>query len=171
MPKLKPQQAAPDLSFPVLDGDACNVREQAIDQFLMVVVYRGLHCPVCKTYLRQLDRLVDEYAGSGIAVVSVSADSEERARQAKDEWGIKQLRVGYGLTEPQMREWDMFVSHAIKEKETATFAEPALFLLKPDHTLYYSAYSSLPFGRPDLKELLGKIQWVIENDYPARGEA
>jgi peroxiredoxin len=169
MPRVKPAQQTPELSFRLVSGDQWTLAGEPIDKLLMIVVYRGLHCPVCKSYVRQLDRLLDEYAAFGVSIVAVSADSQARARQSKSEWDIAFLRVGYGLTEQQMRDWDVFVSHAIKEKETHLFAEPAIFLIKPDRSIYYSALNSMPFGRPDLKQVLGSIKWLLENDYPARG--
>ena len=51
------------------------------------------------------------------------------------------------------------------------FGEPGLFLIRPDHTVYYQAIQSMPFGRPSFRGMLGGIDFVLENDYPARGEA
>ena len=171
MPKLKPQQACPELTFLLLGGDEWDLHTESIDNLLMIVVYRGLHCPVCKSYLRQLDRMLGEYVEIGVSVVTVSADPAEAARQSAAEWGIENLRIGYGLTETQMHDWDMFVSRGIKESETAIFAEPAVFLVRSDRTLYYIAHNSMPFGRPDLKQLVGNIKWLLDEDYPARGES
>jgi len=42
------------------------------------------------------------------------------------------------------------------------FIEPALFLVRPDRTLYYASVQSMPFGRPSFK--------AIARDTPARRE-
>ena len=34
----------------------------------LVVVYRGLHCPICKTYLKTLDGLVADFNEAGVDV-------------------------------------------------------------------------------------------------------
>ena len=50
------------------------------------------------------------------------------------------------------------------------FVEPALFLIRPDRTLYYASLQSMPFGRPCFEEMLNGIEKSIVRDYPARGE-
>ena len=50
------------------------------------------------------------------------------------------------------------------------FVEPALFLVRPDRTLYYASVQSMPFGRPCFEEMLSGIEKAVAKDYPARGE-
>jgi len=35
-----------------------------------------------------------------------------------------------------MREWGLYVSKGVKEPEPQMFAEPGLYLVKPDNTIY-----------------------------------
>ena len=137
----------------------------------MVVFNRGLHCPVCQAQLRELDRRFDELAARGIEVVSVSGETEERAMRMRDEWRIGRVPLAYGLSEEQMREWGLFVSRGIDPSEPPVFNEPALFLLKPDGSIYYVSLLSMPVGRPRLDDLLGGIEYWTAHDYPARGDA
>lgn len=65
--------------------------------------------------------------------------------------------------------WGLYLSEAIKEDEPHVFAEPGLFLVRPDGTLYLASVSNSPFARPDLEALLGKIDFIVEKGYPARG--
>ena len=39
-----------------------------------------------------------------------------------------------------------------------------------DGTLYWSAIQTMPFARPQFRELLSAVDFVISKDYPARGE-
>ena len=55
-------------------------------------------------------------------------------------------------------------------EEPALFAEPAVYLLRPDGTLYYGAVQTMPFARPHFDELLAAIDFAVAKDYPARGE-
>ena len=167
----RPRAAAPALELPVAGGGTFVLADHAAQLFTMLVFNRGLHCPVCRAQLAELDRRFDELAGRGIDVVSVSGESEERATRMKDEWGIDRVPLAYGLSEAQMREWGLFVSRAIKEDEPAVFNEPALLLISPDGTVYYESILSMPVGRPRLDDLLGGIEFWTTNDYPARGEA
>jgi predicted dithiol-disulfide oxidoreductase (DUF899 family) len=63
----------------------------------MVVVYRGRHCPICRTYLKSLDGLYDEFRAGGTEVVAVSGDPREKAESEAAEEGWR-FPVGYGLT-------------------------------------------------------------------------
>jgi peroxiredoxin len=154
----------------VAGGRWC-LADQAPDRFTLVVFYRGLHCPICQRYLRQLDGMVDDFAAMGVtSVLAVSGDTEERARQAVNEWALTHLAVGHGQTVESMREWGLFVSHAIRDTEPTRFGEPGLFLIRPDGTIYTAIINSMPFARPPLDELAATIQRITD-DYPARGEA
>ena len=73
----------------------------------MLVFYRGLHCPICKPYLRDLDRKRGDFAELGITAVALSSDSLERAEQAKADWGIDGLTIGYGLSIDAARQWGL----------------------------------------------------------------
>jgi alkyl hydroperoxide reductase subunit AhpC len=132
--------------------------------------HSGLHRPICKLYNWTLQSLLGDFAERGVEAIAVSMDTEERAAQAVDEWGLDELCVGYGLSEEDARAWDLYLSESIKEAEPPLFNEPGLFLVKPDGTLYCAATHSMPIGRPDLEALVGSVDFLLDNDYPLRGE-
>jgi peroxiredoxin len=166
---VRPGTQAPALELPLVGGGAFRLAEATPALFTMLVFNRGLHCPVCRAQLSELDRRFDELAEKGIEVVSISGEDEERAKQMRDEWKIAKVRLAYGLGEAQMREWGLFVSRGINHSEPAIFNEPALFLVSPDGTVYYEAILSMPVGRPRLDDLLSGIDYWTANHYPARG--
>ena len=168
---VRPGEPTPQLELPLVGGGVFRLAELQPETFAMIVFNRGLHCPVCQAQLRELDRRIDELGERGIEVVSVSGESEERATRMRDAWKIRHLRLAYGLDEQQMREWGLFVSRGLNDSEPPVFNEPALFLLRPDLTVYYESLLSMPVGRPRLDDLLGAIEWWAAHDYPARGEA
>jgi len=168
--KLIPKKKAPSLTIPRVGGGNWSLADQRPDNFLLLVFYRGYHCPICKSYLEKLNGLLGDASKQGITVFVASGDTEDRARQSQDEWEIDDLELGYGMTVAQMNEWGLYTSAAIKEEEPAVFGEPGLFLIKPDQTIYYVAYNSMPMGRPDLREVIKFVEFVLEKDYPARGE-
>ena len=45
-----------------------------------------------------------------------------------------------------------------------------MFLLRPDRTIYYLSVQSMPFVRPPFGETVQALDYIIKNDYPARGE-
>lgn len=171
MSTLKPREATPPLEVDTIEGKRFILDEQAPETFTMIVFYRGSHCPVCRMYLRELDRLHEDFLGKGVEVIAVSGDTEERAHKAKQEWKLESVPIGYGLEVEKMREWGLFVSGGDGDEEPELYGEPGLFLIRPDETVYYEAINSMPFGRPQLGEMLTALDNIKKMDIPAHGEA
>ncbi len=167
---VRPREQAPALELPLVSGETFRLTDRSPERFTMLVFNRGLHCPVCQAQLRELDRRVDELTERGIEVVSISAETAQRATRMRDDWGLERIPLAHGLTENQMRAWGLFVSHAIGDSEPPVFNEPGLFLIAPDRSVYYESILSMPVGRPRLDDLLGGIDFWHDNDYPARGD-
>jgi peroxiredoxin len=168
---VKPRQPTPPLEVRLLDGGTWRLADAKPPTFEMIVVYRGLHCPICKTYLGDLETKLPEFAKRGVNVIAVSTDDHDRATRAKSEWHLNDLLVGCELPIAGAREWGLFISRAIREGEPPEFSEPGLFLVRPDGTLFYAARSSAPWGRPPFDQMLRGIDLVKERKMPARGEA
>lgn len=176
MSQLKPRQPVPGLSVPTLDGTTWTLAEQDPDNFTLVVFYRGQHCPVCRPYVSELDRKMADFAQRGVAVIAISGDTEERARQAHSEWRLKNLTVGYDLDMDTARAWGLYISTSrgltsTGVEEPALFSEPGVFILRPDGALYGSMVQTMPFARPHFGEIVQALDFIISKDYPARGEA
>ena len=167
----KPRDPAPALDVDIVGGERFSLRAARPRNFTMIVVYRSLHCPLCKRCLGELEGKLSEFDSRGVEVIAVSVDTAERAARAKEEWGLARLRVGYGLSIPAARAWNLYISRAQKDTEPPEFAEPGLFLVLPDGTLYTASVSSMPWARPPLDQMLGAIDSFIANLRPARGEA
>jgi peroxiredoxin len=172
---LIPRQAVPHLQLQTLDHGAYDLIADAPDRFSLVVFYRGLHCPICAKYLLELGRLQADFEKRGVKVIAVSSDTAERAREMAAKVNAPALRFGYGLALDHAREWGLYISTSrgttsIGIEEPALFAEPGVFIVRPDASLYYGAVQTMPFARPHFDELLGAIDFAISKDYPARGE-
>ena len=141
----------------------------------MVVFYRGYHCPICSRYLADLDKKFDQFSETGVTAIAISSDGLERAEQAKQEWSLDSVPVGYDFSLDMARSWGLYISSGRGKtssgvEEPPLFSEPGLFFVRPDGTLYWSAVQTMPFARPHFAEVLGAIKMVLERDYPARGE-
>ncbi len=172
----KPGVRTPELEVKTLDGETWRLSNQKPKNFTMIVAYRGLHCPICKTYLRDLDRIAVEFKERGVEPIIVSTDTKERAEQTKEDWGLKNLNVGYGLSIDKAREWGLYISSgrgksSLGIEEPAQFSEPGLFLIQPDCTLYAASVATMPFARPHFKDVLGAVEFIVQKNYPARGES
>jgi peroxiredoxin len=87
MPTPMPTRPAPRLDVPVVGGNRFVLSEQEPDRFALLVFYRGLHCPVCNSYLQELEGVLDDFAGQGAdVVVAVSMDDAETAEQTVQDW-------------------------------------------------------------------------------------
>ena len=175
MTRLMPRQKVPDLALDTLDGRGYRLSSASPERFSLIVFYRGLHCAVCNTYLRELDRLDAEFVKRGIETIAVSSDTRGRAEETKVKWGLENVRVAYELSIPKAREWDLYVSASRGKatngiEEPTVFSEPGVFVVRPDQTLYWGSTSTMPFARPHFSEMIQAFDMVHKINYPARGE-
>ncbi|WP_010204877.1 peroxiredoxin family protein [Salinibacterium sp. PAMC 21357] len=170
---ILPRTQPPILSLPLAQGgmtDDLALGTGTDGRFTLIVFYRGLHCPVCRKQLRELDENMDELREAGVGrVVAVSMDTLKRASIAIDEWEITRLPIAHGLSEEAARQWQLFISSGFKKGEPEFFSEPGMYILDADGSVFWSTVSSMPFGRMPVKALLHGLEYVAENDYPARG--
>ena len=171
---LLPRRPVPSLIVPTLAHGDFDLAAEAPARFTLVTFYRGLHCPVCLKYLRELNGLLEGFAKVGTGVIAISTDLEPRAQEMSRKVGAD-LRIGHSLPLPVAREWGLYISasrgmSSINVEEPPLFSEPGVFLVRPDRTLYYGSVQTMPFARPVFSELLNAINYAISKDYPARGE-
>jgi len=172
---LIPRCKVPDLAVETLDHGRFDLASETPERGTVVCFYRGLHCPICATYLTEFEKRAPEFAERGYGAVAISSDGAGRARGMADKIGAKALRFGYGLDLAKAREWGLYISTgrgktSIGIDEPALFAEPGLFVVNTDGTLYYGAVQTMPFVRPHFRELVAALDFAIAKNYPARGE-
>lgn len=172
---LVPRQPVPALTAETLVHGSFDLSNESPEHFIMLVFYRGLHCPICAKYLMELERLAPEFEKRGVSVIALSSDNRERAAAMAEKVRAVQLRIGHGITLQTAREWGLYISESrgktsIGIEEPARFSEPGVFLIRPDGTFYYGAVQTMPFARPNFSDLIGAIDFAVANAYPARGE-
>src|SRR5438874_5117951 len=114
---VKPRMRPPQLSVPTVGGGRWSLEESGAERFTVVFFYRGLHCPICRKQLGELDRRLAEFERRGVEVIAISGDTPDRAQQSETDWHLERLRIGFGLSIETMRAWGLFVSRAIKPEE------------------------------------------------------
>lgn len=135
----------------------------------MVVVYRGKHCPICRTYLENLDGLLDQFKEIRTEVVAISGDPKEKAEAEAQAEGWR-FPVGYDLSLDQMRSLGLYISEPRSPRETdRPFPEPGLFIVNPEGNIQVIDISNAPFARPDLDGVLKGLKFIQEHQYPIRG--
>jgi len=166
----KPTEAVPSLAVETVGGGTWTLADQKPEWFTIVEFYRGYHCPRCKVHLLDLDHKVARFTERGCGVIAVSMDTRERAEKAKAEWGIGNLTLGYGLSEEKAREWGLYVSKPIQETELYNFAEPGMFIVRPDGTLFSKVIHTTPFHRHHFADVMEAIDMIRARNYPPRGD-
>ncbi|MGE3245469.1 MAG: redoxin domain-containing protein [Beijerinckiaceae bacterium] len=177
---LMPRLPVPPLRVPLSGGSEYHLANDNPTLFSMIVFYRGLHCQQCEAYLGELEKLLPEFDKRGISAVAISCDTRERGEGAKQKWGLKNTRVGYGLSLPDARSWGLFLTEGRPRPaglpEPPYCCEPALYLVAPDKTLWFSAVQNMAFARPRFSDVIDGFEFLFEKGYftqkecVARGE-
>lgn len=172
---LIPREKTPELVIPTLSGETFDLSKEQSERGVVLCFYRGLHCPICANYLKELDKETPAFAERGVTTIAISSDVKDRAVAMSERIDNQNLRIGYDLDLKKAREWGLYLSRSrgktsIGIEEPTLFSEPGLFIINPDQTLYYGAVQTMPFSRPHFSELIGAVDFAIKNNYPARGE-
>jgi peroxiredoxin len=172
MPKtLTPGAAIPKLTVQTVEGHKVMLGspDPAKGNWQLVIVYRGKHCPICKSYLIELNGMLSDFNAIDVDVLAVSADPLVKAKAEVDDIGYDGV-VGIDLSVEQMNALGLFVSDPRSPQETdRPFSEPAAFVVRGDGSLQIIDISNAPFARPALKGLLDGLTFIRKNDYPVRG--
>lgn len=174
--RLMPLAPVPPLRVGTVGGPCWRLCDQKPKNFTLVVFYRGLHCSACKAQLQDLEAHIRAFRARGVRVIAVSADSRDRAERTAEAWGIEELTLCWGLTFDQARAWGLYVSEGRGKTpegldEPPFFVEPALFLVRPDNTLYAGILQTLPFARPHATDILAALDAIIASGEAPRGAA
>lgn len=165
--KLPAGSELPAMTLPAVGGGEISLGG-AREGWQAVFVYRGLHCPICKTYLGKVQEKLDAFRELGADVVAVSGDPKEKAEAFVAEVGLS-YPVGYDLSVEQMRSLGLYISSPRSDAETdRPFPEPGLFVTTPDGTVQIVEIANAPFVRPDLDLIVRGLSRGKEG-YPVRG--
>ncbi len=165
--KLQAGSMLPTISLPKVGGGELQIG--GTGGWKMLVVYRGKHCPICRSYLKTLGGLLEQFQQAGTEVMVVSADPKEKAEAEAGDEGWR-FPVGYDLSQDQMRALCLYISEPRSPQETdRPFPEPALFITNPEGKLQIIDVSNAPFARPELNSVLSGLKFVQEKHYPIRG--
>ncbi len=170
--KLKAGDPFPKFTLPAVGGGNIKVGEpQGGNDWQMVVVYRGKHCPICARYLAKLEQLQSKFFSLKVDVLAVSGDSKEKAHYQVIE-GSLNMPVVYDLSLDQMRTLGLYISYPRSPEETdRPFPEPGLFIVNDKGKAQVIDISNAPFVRPEFEMILHGLEYIRnpEEHYPIRG--
>lgn len=165
--RLQPGEPTPEMDISLVDGGTARIGGKG--RWQVVVVYRGKHCPMCKSYLIRLEEIKGQFADAGAELLAVSADTLEKASVDASNMRLT-LPVGYGLSMQQMQRLGLYISEPRGLQETdQPFAEPGLFVTNPDGELHLVCLSNTAWARPDMATIATGIARTRELNRPIRG--
>ena len=153
--KPNPDKPMHQMTLPTIDGKGLVV-SGSNNRWQMMVVYRGLHCPICKTYTAKIEALKDKFDELETDVVFISGDTAEKAKNFASEVGLN-LPVAYDLAIEHMRQLGLYIS------------EPRLFVFNEKGQPHIVEISNAPFIRPEPELIIRGIMHIKKNNYPIRG--
>jgi len=165
--KLTAGGAMPEITLPTTDGGKARIGG-ASDRWKMVVVYRGLHCPICKNYLAKIESLKDQFDALDTDILFVSGDNAEKAKAFADEVELT-LPIAHDLSVEQMKQLGLYVSEPRPSETDRPFPEPGLFVVNEKGQAHIVDVSNAPFVRPEPELIIRGITHIKKNDYPIRG--
>ena len=176
--RVIPGDTMPAIDARLAGGGRWALAREKSEKLSLLAFYRGIFCPICRVWLADLDRLVPEFEKRGVSVIALSCDRKEGAEKAVKDWGLKNLRVGYGLDVEDARRAGLYISEgrglnpSTGLKEPMLFAEPALLLVRPEGELYAAWIQSTPFARVHIAEILTAVDNFTAKNIPEpRGSA
>lgn len=176
--RVIPGDTMPAIDARLVGGGRWALAREKADKLALLAFYRGIFCPVCRTWLGELDRLLPEFYKRGVSVIALSCDKKDAAERAVKEWGLQRLRVGFNLAPDDARQAGLYISEgrginlATNQKEPMLFTEPGLLLVRPEGELYAAWIQSAPYARPHITEILTAVDNFTAKNLPEpRGSA
>jgi peroxiredoxin len=168
--KLQAGSSFPEIIVPLVSGESTELgASSGAERWKLVIVYRGLHCPLCAKYLSQSEEMKGKFEDAATDIIAVSGDGLEKAKQQVEK-GALTIPLAYDLAVDQMREIGLYISDPRSPEETdQPFPEPGLFVLRPDRSIQIIDISNAPFARPDLTDILRGLTFARDKNYPIRG--
>tara|TARA_B100000676_G_C18011391_1_gene806893 strand:- start:30 stop:545 length:516 start_codon:yes stop_codon:yes gene_type:complete len=165
--KLQSGSVFPQFTIPKVGGGELQIGGKG--QWMLLIVYRGHHCTLCKDYLNKLESLKGDFDLINCKIAAISSDPRHKVIMDYEEFKWT-FDLGYDLQKFQMQQLGLYISEPRSVEETdREFPEPGLFIIRPDGRLQIVEISNSPIIRADLRNLPNSLKWVIDNDYPIRG--
>jgi len=169
MKVVQPADTFPAITFNLISGGTKKLSDD-LGKWIMLIVYRGDHCPRCKQYMTRLHELQAGYAERGVEILITSMDPENVVKRtiADNNWTLP--NIAHSLSAADAETLSLYLTpHEAGSKLEGVYAEPGLFLINPEGKIQVIATSNSPSVRPDLEVVLDGIIGTQERNLPIRG--
>ena len=123
--KLAAGSQIPDIYFSLINGISIRLSEET-SNWTLLIVYRGLHCPICKDYAAKFENKLSKLEDINTQLIFISSDPKDKATKFAEELNLKS-KIGYGLTIDQMRKLGLYLSEPRPNEVDIYFLSPVCF--------------------------------------------
>ena len=104
---LKVGQKAPIIKAYDLNGNLVNMEVELKNKQLVLIFYRGVWCPVCIRYLKNLQDSLNYIENLGAKVIAITPEVDEKAKSTESKTGAT-FRIISDSSEKWMKEYDVW---------------------------------------------------------------
>ena len=145
----------PDLNLTTIDGAEISTRAGLKEEWVALVIYRGVWCPFCISQLKGFQAGLEKLSAEGIGVLALSAEPMAEALETQKLTGAT-FPIAYGVPVRETAEaTGAFFEPA--PTHTSPFLQSTGFVLGPDRRVMVSAYSSGVLGRITWQDVLALV--------------
>jgi len=134
-------QIFPELQLNYIDGSKEIIPCLESPKPLLLTIYRGYWCPVCRNHLVELQSIYSDLSQGGAKLIAASSEQIEEARNTASTLGLT-FPVAYGLDPIHFSSKTGAFYNAEEMYIHATG-----FAIKPDGRIVAAVYSTGPRGR------------------------
>lgn len=91
-------QKTPDLVVPILDRCAFDLTTENSSRSTAICYYRGYHCPICASYLKDIERHLEDFTNGVMDQLRSVRMVKKRARAMTGKIKASALRIGNGMS-------------------------------------------------------------------------
>jgi len=157
-PLLDTGDAFPPLELELTSGGRLSLPSGLSKRFNVVLVNRGSWCPFCVAQLAAFQAGLLTLTEEGIGVVSLSAESREKAGKVVADKGL-QFPVAFGASVDETAQ-TLGVYYDPAPTHTTPYLQSAGFVLGPNREILNAVYSSGAIGRLLWQDVLGLVRYV-----------
>lgn len=157
-PLLDAGDLFPRLELTLTDGRQLTVPNGLPRPYNVVLLNRGAWCPFCVAQLRAFQAGMARLADEGIGVVSLSADSHDKALAM-----VVEHQISFPVAHGASVEWIAEALGAYYEPHPTSgspYFHSAGFVLGPGGVVLLAVYSSGAIGRLVWQDVLGYVKYV-----------
>jgi peroxiredoxin len=104
------RQKVSDLKIQTPDHGVFDLGSDNAEKGTVVCFCRGLHRPLCATYLAELEKLTPDFEKRGVKTFALSVDGQDRVRLMAGKIKASMLRIGYDLGLAAARYRGLYIS-------------------------------------------------------------